>query len=167
VLLEGRIWRLGDHVDTDAIIAARHLSSHRIEDIARHCLEDLRPGFSSLVSQGDIIAAGVNFGCGSSREHAPLVIRHIGIAAVLAESFSRIFFRNAINIGLPVVTCPEGVKSLREGDVARVDLDAGTLTNLSTSRQYPIEPFPPFILELLECGGLIPYLKRGGNRWNI
>jgi 3-isopropylmalate/(R)-2-methylmalate dehydratase small subunit len=158
--LRGNVWRYGDNVDTDVIIPARYLSLSEPEELARHCLEDLDPRFAAGVRPGDIIVAGANFGCGSSREHAPLAIKAAGVACVVAESFARIFFRNAINIGLPILECPAAVAATSAGQTLEVDLGAGTLRNLDTGETFQTAPYPPFILELIAAGGLIEYTRR-------
>ncbi|MBC7097872.1 3-isopropylmalate dehydratase small subunit [Candidatus Bipolaricaulota bacterium] len=155
---EGRAWAVGDNIDTDLIIPARFLVTTSPEELGRHCLSGLDPSFAGKVAPGDILVAGSNFGCGSSREHAPLAIKGCGIACVVAESFARIFFRNAINQGLPVVECGKA-KRIREGDVIKVDLDSGLIKNLTRGEEYPIAPYPKFIREILSCGGLIPWAR--------
>jgi 3-isopropylmalate/(R)-2-methylmalate dehydratase small subunit len=155
--MSGNAWRFGDDVDTDVIIPARYLNLSTPGELARHCMEDLSPGFASGVMAGDVIVAGENFGCGSSREHAPLAIKASGVACVIARSFARIFYRNAINTGLPILQCPEAVEETEQGDQLKVDLEAGRITNLRTGRSFHTSPFPPFILKIIEAGGLIPY----------
>jgi 3-isopropylmalate/(R)-2-methylmalate dehydratase small subunit len=158
--LHGRVWKYGDNVDTDAIIPARYLNISAMEELARHCMEDLDPTFAGSVQPGDIIVAGENFGCGSSREHAPLAIKGARISCVMAKSFARIFYRNAINIGLPILECPEAVEDAEKGDEASVELRAGTVTNMRTGRTYDTSPFPAFIMEIIQAGGLIPYTRQ-------
>lgn len=168
--LTGRVWKYGDNVDTDVIIPARYLNTSAIEELARHCMEDLDPGFARAVQPGDIIVAGENFGCGSSREHAPLAIKGAGVSCVIARSFARIFYRNAINIGLPILECAEAVEDTQAGDILTVDLTAGTILNARTGRVHHTKPFPPFIMEIVRAGGLIPYTRQrlagtlGGSR---
>lgn len=157
MMIQGRVWRFGDHVDTDAIIPARHLNLSEPAELAQHCMEDVDPGFATQVSSGDIIVAGDNFGCGSSREHAPLAIKAAGVSCVIARSFARIFYRNAINIGLPILACPEAVEGTEAGDRLTIDLRAGTIANQRSGRVYHTAPFPPFIMEIVEAGGLVPY----------
>jgi len=160
--IRGRVWKYGDNVDTDAIIPARYLNVSTPEELARHCMEDIDPGFADAVQPGDIIVAGENFGCGSSREHAPLAIvgnRGSGIACVVAKSFARIFYRNAINIGLPILECPEAVEETETGDQLTVDLRAGTITNQRTGRTYQTTPFPSFIMGIIQAGGLVSYTR--------
>ncbi|NLF00918.1 MAG: 3-isopropylmalate dehydratase small subunit [Anaerolineales bacterium] len=157
--LTGAVWTYGDNVDTDVIIPARYLNMSSAEELARHCMEDIDPRFASEVQAGDIIVAGENFGCGSSREHAPLAIKGAGVSCIVAKSFARIFYRNAINIGLPILECAEAVDEARRGDVLSVDLVAGTITNQRTGRTHQTSPFPPFIMEIIRSGGLVPYTQ--------
>ena len=157
--LMGTVWKYGDDVDTDGIIPARYLNVSEPEDLARHCMEDVDPGFARAVQAGDVIVAGENFGCGSSREHAPLAIKGSGVACVVAKSFARIFYRNAINIGLPILECPQAVEETQNGDLLAADLGAGTVTNLRTGRTYQVSPFPPFIMGIIEAGGLVSYTR--------
>ena len=161
--MPGNVWKYGDDVDTDVIIPARYLNVSTPEELARHCMEDVDPGFAGRVRAGDVIVAGENFGCGSSREHAPLAIKGSGVACIIAGSFARIFYRNAINVGLPILECPEVVEKAEQGDQLTVDLEAGRITNLRTGRSYLTSPFPSFILSIIEAGGLIPYtIQRRG-----
>ncbi|HOT90452.1 MAG TPA: 3-isopropylmalate dehydratase small subunit [Anaerolineae bacterium] len=157
--LRGSVWKYGDNVDTDAIIPARYLNMSTAEELARHCMEDIDTSFAGAVQPGDMIVAGENFGCGSSREHAPLAIKGAGVSCVIAKSFARIFYRNAINIGLPILACPEAVAGMEKGDVLSVDLEAGTITNMRTGQIYHTTPFPPFIMGIIQAGGLIPYTR--------
>jgi len=157
--LMGTVWKYGDDVDTDGIIPARYLNVSEPEDLARHCMEDVDSGFVRAVRAGDVIVAGENFGCGSSREHAPLAIKGSGVACVVAKSFARIFYRNAINIGLPILECPQAVEETQKGDLLAADLGAGTVTNLRTGRTYQVSPFPPFIMGIIQAGGLVPYTR--------
>ena len=157
--LTGRVWKYGDNVDTDVIIPARYLNVSTPEELARHCMEGIDPDFASAVQRGDIIVAGENLGCGSSREHAPLAIKESGIACVVAKSFARIFYRNAINIGLPILACAQAVEETEKGDQLTVDLRAGTITNLRTGRTYQTPPFPAFVMGIIQAGGLIPYTR--------
>jgi len=157
--LTGRVWKYGDNVDTDVIIPARYLNVSTPEELARHCMEGIDPDFASAVQRGDIIVAGENFGCGSSREHAPLAIKESGIACVVAKSFARIFYRNAINIGLPILACAQAVEETEKGDQLTVDLRAGTITNPRTGRTYQTPPFPAFVMGIIQAGGLIPYTR--------
>ena len=158
-LLIGRAWAFGDDVDTDVIIPARRLVSGDAAELGRYCMEDADPEFADKISPGDIIVAGENFGCGSSREHAPLAIRGAGCSCVIAASFARIFFRNAINTGLPIFECPEAVASVREGDEIEIDPAAGVILNRRSGESYPVAPFPPFLQELVRRGGLAPYVR--------
>lgn len=157
MLIEGNTWKYGDHVDTDAIIPARYLNVSTPEELARHCMEDVDPHFAANVQPGDVIVAGENFGCGSSREHAPLAIKGAGVSCVVAKSFARIFYRNAINVGLPILECSEAVEETESGDRLTVNLRSGTITNERTGQTYRTAPFPEFIMGIIEAGGLIPY----------
>jgi 3-isopropylmalate/(R)-2-methylmalate dehydratase small subunit len=153
----GRVWKYGDDIDTDVIIPARYLSASTAEELGRHCMEGVSPEFASEVRPGDIIVAGENFGCGSSREHAPLAIKGCGVSCVIAKSYARIFYRNAINTGLPILECREAVESMEQGDEVQVDLEGGSVSNLRTRSTYRTSPFPPFILSIIRAGGLVPY----------
>lgn len=158
--IKGRVWVFGDNIDTDAIIAARYLSTVVPEELAEHLMEDIWPEFPQLVKAGDLIVAGNNFGCGSSREHAPLAIKGAGVSCVVAISFARIFYRNAINIGLPILECETDLKALQSGkDQLEVDLERGLITNLQNRETYQSAPFPPFMQELIAHGGLVEYVK--------
>jgi len=157
--IEGKVWKYGDHVDTDAIIPARYLNVSKAEELAKHCMEDIDPSFADAVEPGDIIVAGENFGCGSSREHAPLAIKGAGVSCVIAESFARIFYRNAINIGLPILECAEAVQGTEPGDTLSVDLTEGTITNQRTGETFETTSFPAFIMDVIEAGGLVAYTK--------
>ncbi len=165
MIYEGTAWKFGDHLDTDAIIPARYLTTSDMGVLARHCLEDVSPGFARKVTKGDILVAGWNFGCGSSREHAPAVIKAIGISIVVSASFARIFYRNAFNLGLPAVESPEASKAIRQGDRLRVSLADGWIEDLTIGRGYRFNPVPPFMLDLIESGGLMEVLKKGGWKW--
>lgn len=156
---EGRVFRYGDNVDTDVIIPARYLNSSDKDDLRKHCMEDIDPEFVKNVQQGDIIVAGKNFGCGSSREHAPIAIKASGVSCVIASTFARIFFRNSINIGLPILECPEAADEIKAGDVLSVDFSTGEISDRTTGKTYKAEPFPPFMQRLIESGGLIGYIK--------
>ena len=158
--MTGTVWKYGDNVDTDVIIPARYLNVSTPQELALHCMEDLDLGFAGVVQPGDIMVAGENFGCGSSREHAPLAIKGSGFACVVAKSFARIFYRNAINIGLPILECPEAVEGTEKGDQLTVDLKAGTITNLRTGHSYQVSPFPAFIMGIIKAGGLVPYMRK-------
>ena len=158
-ILTGKVWKYGDNVDTDVIIPARYLNTSDPSELAEHCLEDLDATFVSRVRPGDIIVAEENFGCGSSREHAPVAIKAAGVSCVIAKSFARIFYRNSINTGLAIMECPEAVDSISQGDVMSVDADAGVVTNETTGDVFQAQPFPPFIREIIEAGGLINRTK--------
>lgn len=161
MIFEGKVWLFGDDVDTDAIIPARFLSAVNAEDLAPHCLADLNPEFPRQVQAGDLLVAGRNFGCGSSREHAPLAIKGTGIACVIAQSFARIFYRNAINIGLPILECKDNLsKIITPGERLRVDLKTGTITRLADGTAYRSVPFPAFMQEIILSGGLIEAVRR-------
>ena len=159
--LTGSVIRYGDHIDTDVIIPARYLNTGDPAELARHCMEDLDPTFVSRVKPGDIIVAGENFGCGSSREHAPLAIRASGISLVIAKSFARIFYRNAINIGLPIVECPAAAEALHEGETAEADLERGIIRSMTSGEEFRTVPFPPFIQQIIAAGGLVNAVGRG------
>ncbi|MDR3091949.1 MAG: 3-isopropylmalate dehydratase small subunit [Clostridiales bacterium] len=158
---QGTVFRYGDNIDTDVIIPARYLNSAEPADLAAHCMEDADADFAGKVRPGDIIAAGKNFGCGSSREHAPIAIKAAGVSCVIAKSFARIFFRNAINIGLPILECPEAADGISNGDAVSVDFDRGVIKNLTTGGEYQAAPFPGFIKGIIENDGLIGKLKAG------
>ncbi|PTV99106.1 3-isopropylmalate/(R)-2-methylmalate dehydratase small subunit [Halanaerobium saccharolyticum] len=158
--LKGKVFKYGDNVDTDVIIPARYLNSSDPENLAAHCMEDIDADFADEVSEGDIIVGGKNFGSGSSREHAPLAIKYAGVSCVVAESFARIFYRNSINIGLPILESPEAVRAAEAGDELEVDIDKGEIKNLRTGESYQAEPFPPFMQEIIKDGGLIEHVKK-------
>ena len=160
---QGMVHRFGDNVDTDVIIPARYLNTSKAEELAAHCMEDIDASFSSRVKAGDLMVAGRNFGCGSSREHAPIAIKASGVSCVIAHSFARIFYRNAINIGLPILECPEASEDVKAGDELSINFETGLICNLTTGRSYQAEPFPPFIQNIIACGGLLASLK-GGQR---
>jgi 3-isopropylmalate/(R)-2-methylmalate dehydratase small subunit len=157
--INGKVWTFGDNIDTDLIIAARYLNSSDPEHLAKYVMEDAEPSFASKVKKGDIIVAGENFGCGSSREHAPIALKAAGISAVIAPTFARIFYRNAFNMGLPIFELPES-SQIKENDILTVDLDKGTITNITTNKEYKFTPIPPFIQELISCGGLMEFAKK-------
>lgn len=156
--LEGKVWRFGKDIDTDLIIAARYLNTSDPKELAKHVMEDADPEFVRKMQPGDIIVADENFGCGSSREHAPIALKAAGIAAVIAPTFARIFYRNAFNMGLPIFEL-EASAEIEEGDVVTIDMDAGTVTNKSSGKSYSFTPIPPFMQELLSSGGLMNYAK--------
>lgn len=151
----GTAHRYGRDIDTDVIIPARYLNTSDPDELAAHCMEDLDAAFVGKVQPGDILVAEENFGCGSSREHAPIAIKHAGISVVIAKSFARIFYRNAINTGLPIMECPEAVDAIDSGHRVTVDADSGTITNETTGAVFDAQPFPPFIREIIESGGLV------------
>ncbi len=158
--LDGRAHVFGRDIDTDAIIAARYLNTSDPAELAAHCMEDIDKGFAVRVNPGDVIVAGENFGCGSSREHAPIAIRAAGISAVVAASFGRIFYRNAINIGLPILECPEAVRAIKQGDTVHIDTDSGIIEDTATGTVFRAEPFPAFVSEIIEAGGLVERTRR-------
>ena len=159
--LIGKAWVYGDNVDTDVIIPARYLTTSDPEKLAPHCMEDIDTTFAGSVGSGDIIVAGNNFGCGSSREHAPISIKAAGVSCVVAGSFARIFFRNAINIGLPILECPEAAEpgAVAKGDELEVDLATGKIVNLTNGRTFTAQPVPEFLQQLFDAGGLVPYVR--------
>jgi len=158
--LKGKAFKYGSHVDTDAIVPARHLNLLEPADLARHCMEDLDADFTGKVKSGDIIVADDNFGCGSSREHAPVAIKASGISCVIAKSFARIFFRNAINIGLPLLECEEAARDIKAGDTVEVDLASGAITNLSSGKSFTSKAYPEFMMQIVQAGGLVEYIKK-------
>ena len=155
----GSVFKYPDNVDTDVIIPARHLNTQDARELASHCMEDIDKDFINNVKDGDIMVGGWNFGCGSSREHAPLAIKTAGISVVIAKSFARIFYRNSINMGLPILECPEACDAISDGDVVSVDADTGTITNETTGAVFHAQPFPPFIQEIINAGGLVARTK--------
>ena len=156
----GCVFKYGDNVDTDVIIPARYLNSSDPAELAKHCMEDYDPDLIKRMDPGDVLVAGVGFGCGSSREHAPKSVKAAGFSCVVAKGFSRIFYRNAINIGLPIVICTEAVDDCQELDELAIDFDKGILTNVTRNKTYEITPFPAFINDIMNCGGLINRIKR-------
>lgn len=156
----GTVFKYGDNVDTDVIIPARYLNIADPKELAEHCMEDIDTDFVKQVSQGDIMVGGDNFGCGSSREHAPLVIKESGVGCVIAKTFARIFYRNAINIGLPILECPEASEGISAGDKVSVDFDTGVIVNESTGQKFQAQPFPEFIKEIMAAGGLVKSLTK-------
>jgi 3-isopropylmalate/(R)-2-methylmalate dehydratase small subunit len=159
-MLKGKAWKFGDDVDTDVIIPARYLTSSDPDVLKQHCMEDLDPGFAGQVAAGDILVAGTNFGCGSSREHAPIAIKAAGISCVIARSFARIFFRNSFNIGLPILESPDAAKGIESGDEVEVDLSTGLIKNVSKGWEWQAAPVPEFMQELVADGGLIEHVKK-------
>lgn len=157
--VRGNVFKFGDDIDTDLIIPARHLNTTDPKDLAKHCMEDADPNFIHKVQPSDIIVGGKNFGCGSSREHAPIAIKAAGVSCVIAKTFARIFYRNAFNMGLPILEC-EDTDDFQDGDELTVDFDTGTITRLKTNKTYNTKPIPPFMQELVQSGGLIPYIKK-------
>ena len=156
----GKVFKFGDNVDTDVIIPARYLNSSDPKELAQHCMEDIDADFVKKVSPGDLIVATKNFGCGSSREHAPLAIKAAGVSCVIAETFARIFYRNAINIGLPIIECPEAAKDIADGDEVEVEFDSGRITNKTKGTTYQGQAFPPFMQKIIDCGGLVNYINQ-------
>jgi 3-isopropylmalate dehydratase small subunit len=159
---EGKAIKFGDNIDTDVIIPARYLNTTDEGELAAHCMEDIDGGFASRVQGGGIIVAGKNFGCGSSREHAPLAIKACGVSCVIAADFARIFYRNAINIGLPILECPRAAAECESGDELEIDFDRGTITNRTKGKRYETFPFPPFLQNIIDAGGLLESVKRRG-----
>ena len=157
--VSGKTHKYGDNVDTDVIIPARYLNTPDAQELAKHCMEDIDAGFAARVRSGEIMVAGRNFGCGSSREHAPLAIKACGVACVIAATFARIFYRNALNIGLPILECPEAAAAIKAGDTVSVDFDTGVITDETTGQTFRGEPFPPFMQELIVAGGLAAYRR--------
>lgn len=156
---KGKAWKFGKDIDTDQIIPARYLNTSDPKELAKHCMEDADPEFVNKMKAGDIIVADKNFGCGSSREHAPISIKAAGISCVIAKSFARIFYRNSFNMGLPILECPEAVDAINEGDEIEVDIDAGKIVNLTTKKTFNSQPIPPFMQELINTGGLMEWVK--------
>lgn len=157
---KGKVFKYPDNVDTDVIIPARYLNTSDAQELAKHCMEDIDREFVAKVAPGDVIVAGWNFGCGSSREHAPLVIKTCGTGCVIAKSFARIFYRNAINIGLPILECPEAADAILDGDEVSIDFDTGVITDVTTGKSYQAQPFPEFIQNIISAGGLLKSLKK-------
>ena len=157
--IEGKVWRYGDNIDTDVIIPARYLNTFDPAELAKHCMIDIDENFAANVKAGDIMVGGKNFGCGSSREHAPVAIKASGIPVVIAASFARIFYRNGINIGLPLLEIGDAVEKISANDVLRIDTSAGTIENLTTGDEFKAQPLPPFVQGIADAGGLINYIK--------
>ena len=160
--MAGIAHKFGDNINTDEIIPGRYLNTTDRAELARHCMEDSDPEFAAKVKPGDVIVGGVNFGCGSSREHAPVAIKAVGCSCVVAESFARIFYRNAINTGLPIFECPRAVKAINQGDEIEVDIASGTIRRLTTGETFKSLPFPQAMRDIIDAGGLMEYVKRGG-----
>jgi len=156
---KGKSWIFGDDINTDEIIPARYLNTSEPDELAKHCMEDADPEFVNKISSGDLIVAGSNFGCGSSREHAPIAIKAAKISCVIAGSFARIFYRNSINIGMPIIESPEASKDIKGGDEIEVDFDKGSINNLTSGKTYITKPFPPFMQEIIKKGGLMKKIK--------
>lgn len=159
-MVKGTAYKFGDNVDTDQIIPAKYLVTTDAKELGKHCMELADESFPSKAKPGDILVAGTNFGCGSSREHAPLAIKGIGLGLVIAESFARIFFRNCINIGMPILECPEAAKEVTDGDQLEVDLDKGVIKNVTKGKTYQAQAFPPFMTGIIQAGGLMPWVKK-------
>ena len=157
---KGHVFKYGDNVDTDVIIPARYLNSSDPRELVAHCMEDIDTDFVKRVKSGDLIVANKNFGCGSSREHAPIAIKAAGISCVIAETFARIFYRNAINIGLPIIECPQAARAIAAGDEVEVDFDTGVITDRTTGATYRGQAFPPFMQRIIDCGGLVNYINQ-------
>ena len=157
---KGTVFKYGDNVDTDVIIPARYLNSSDPAELATHCMEDIDKEFIHKVSRGDIIVATKNFGCGSSREHAPIAIKAAGVSCVIAETFARIFYRNAINIGLPIIECPEAAQAIEAGDTVEVNFDTGVITDVTKGTSYKGQAFPEFMQKIIDCGGLVNYIVK-------
>ena len=158
-MVSGKVFKYGDNVDTDVIIPARYLNAPSPEELAKHCMEDIDASFATMVKSGDIIVGGANFGCGSSREHAPISIRACGVRCVIAASFARIFYRNSINIGFPILECPEAAAAINNGDTVSVDFATGKIIDETTGETFQAVALPPFIEKIVEHNGLLPYLK--------
>ncbi len=156
---EGKVFKYGDNIDTDVIIPARYLNSSDPKELATHCMEDIDKEFVNKVSEGDIIVADKNFGCGSSREHAPIAIKAAGVSCVIAKTFARIFYRNAINIGLPIIECEEAAADIKDGDTVKVDFDSGVITNVTTGKTYQGQAFPEFMQKIIASEGLVNYIN--------
>ncbi|MBQ8639580.1 MAG: 3-isopropylmalate dehydratase small subunit [Lachnospiraceae bacterium] len=156
---KGRVFKFGDNVDTDVIIPARYLNSSDPAELAKHCMEDIDAEFVNKAAKGDIIVAEKNFGCGSSREHAPIAIKAAGVSCVIAETFARIFYRNAINIGLPIIECAEASREIKEGDIVEIDFNSGVITDVTTGKNFQGQAFPPFMQKIIAEGGLINYIN--------
>ena len=157
---QGKVIKYGNNVDTDVIIPARYLNTSDPAELAKHCMEDLDKSFVGRVEKGDVMVAGKNFGCGSSREHAPIALKVSGISCIIAETFARIFYRNAINIGLPIIECAEAAEDISEGDSLSIDFETGKITNLTKNKEYTGVPFPAFMQEIMDADGLIGYIKK-------
>ena len=157
---KGHVFKYGDNVDTDVIIPARYLNSFDAQELATHAMVDIDPTFTQRVQPGDIIVARKNFGCGSSREHAPLCLKTAGVSCIIAETFARIFYRNSINIGLPIIECPEASREIEEGDEVEIDFDSGKIYDRTKGTEYQGQAFPPFMQKIIACGGLVNYINQ-------
>ena len=166
-MFTGKVWKYGEHINTDVILPARYLTSHDPDVLKNHCMEDLDPEFRNNVKPGDIIVGLRDFGCGSSREHAPLAIKAVGVHCIIAVSFARIFYRNAINIGLPVLICHEAALEAENGDELDISLSEGTIINLRTGKKHQAQAYPDFMRDIIFAGGLVPYMKRQVQRGNM
>lgn len=160
--IKGKVWKFGDNINTDEIIAARYLNTFNAQELGKHCMEDIDKDFAKKIRKGDIIVAGRNFGCGSSREHAPIAIKSCGISCVIAESFARIFYRNAINIGLAIFVFPGASRKINEKDIIKIDTKQGLLYDLTQDKEYQTNTFPSFMQEIMKCGGLLNWIKKKG-----
>ena len=158
--IEGRVWKFGSDIDTDAIIPARYLNQSDPKELAKHVMEEERPEFLRAVKKGDLLLADKNFGCGSSREHAPLALKAAGVSCIIAKTFARIFYRNSLNLGLPLLECPEASEGIKDGDQVRVNLNTGEIFDLTQNRKFDANPIPAFMQNLLKDGGLIPHLRK-------
>lgn len=164
MLANGKVFKYGDNIDTDVIIPARYLNTHDMKELASHCMEDIDKDFATKVNEGDIIVANKNFGCGSSREHAPIAIKESGISCVIASTFARIFYRNAINIGLSILECEEAAIKIEEGNKLEIDFNSGIIKNISKNEEYKAEPFPDFMQNIISNGGLIKSIEKRMNK---
>ena len=163
MIFKGRVWKFGDDINTDIIIAGKHkFKTLDMAELSKHAMEAIAPDFSQKIQKGDIVVAGKNFGCGSSREHAPLVLKYAGVGAIVAKSFARIFYRNAFNTGLTAIECEELYDSTDQGDLIQIELESGIVRNLSKKKEYRIKPIPPFLLKILSDGGLVEHFKKYG-----
>ena len=167
MVLKGKTFKFGDNIDTDVIIPARYLNTQDPTELAQHCMEDIDKNFSKKVNKGDMIVAGLNFGCGSSREHAPIAIKASGVSCVIAASFARIFYRNAINIGLPILESPEASSEIKDGDIVEVNLEKGIIKDKTNGKEFKAEPFPEFMQKIINAGGLINKTKQELEAQNV
>lgn len=158
--MKGRVWKVGDNIDTDVILPGKYLNISNPQELKKHCMEGIDKEFPQKIALGDILVAGENFGCGSSREHAPIALQATGISCIIAKTFARIFYRNSINIGLPIIECPTAVERIREKDILEVDFSRGKISNITKGEDYDFLPFPPFLEEMIKGGGLINYARK-------